>query len=169
MPHRNETRRRGLAVEAELREVRSDPDHVVAGIDKGANGDVDRRGRARRHRDGVDGDAGKVDILGGALANIGVAEVRHVAETPDEPLAARRGERLDDDLRRFEWLSDGEIGDGALADTSAQPFAFHEHAADPATILELRARPARDTHQIVQRPTRSTCVPETPPVCQLNG
>ena len=144
--HRDEPRRGGLAVQAELREVRGDPDDVVTRVHEGADRDVDRGGRTRRHRDRVARDARKLDILCGALAHLRVAEVRHVAEAPAESLAACRRERLDDGLRRFQRLADGEIGHRLLAEFSPEPLALHEHAPDPAAVLELCPGPPRDGH-----------------------
>ena len=49
--HRDEARRRRLAVQAEFGEIRGHADHIVTRIDKRAERDADRRGCARRHRD----------------------------------------------------------------------------------------------------------------------
>ena len=162
--HRHESRRRGLAVEAELRKIRGDSDHVIARVDKGTDRNGDRGRRPRRHRNRIGGDPRKIDVLGGACAHLGIAEVRHVAEAPDETLAARGSEGLDDRLRCFERLADREVGDGLLAERRAKALALHEHAPDPATILELRPRPPGDGHGQAM-----LVVPVTPPVCQLNG
>ena len=89
---------------------------------------------------------GELNVLGRALACVRVAEVGHVAETADEALAARRGKRLHNALRCLQRLTDRKVGDGLLAVDGAKPLALHEHAPDPAAVLELRPRPSGDRH-----------------------
>ena len=110
-----------------------------------------------------------VDVLGGALAQLRVAEVGHVGVPARESLRGGPRPRLAHHGRRIERLAQREIDDGVVAVFGPQPLALGEHPPDPAAGLHLRGGPAGQRRAVHRAAQAIDSVPRIPPVCHENG
>ena len=127
-----------------------------------------------------------VDVLGEPLAQLGVAEVGHVAEAAGADRRGRPLEGLSNRLGRLQGLAQGEVGDRVRAVTLAQPLRCRRAGPHPAPGLDLPADPRGDSSLAAPRahaamtfhrtPTGPASVsgahrlaPPVPPSCQEKG
>ena len=134
-----------------LAEERREDDHLVAGVEDGAQNDVGRAGRAAGHEDvgDAEGQAGfGGQGVGNRLSRFRIAGVGHVAVHTGRG-GLSDAEQFGVELRRrlHDRVPQGQVENVVIAVLRLEGDAHLEHAADPAAFFHGTADVFGDGHE----------------------